>query len=196
MNSRKYRGTHMTHRAASGKRTHMTHHAARGLTTPVGWLVTPIDRPKSVRNRCAIEVFGGLFVLSFGYRIFCWYRGFCHRTGSDLLLFLFILLVCIAVRTCAHSTIFRILVFLYSELNMYIIQWFTKDKRYSFCHDYEVSKQVWMGWFVIIQKCDTVMFQIFYGIIINVFENAKIHISLVLAFNMQTPPNILYFALD
>ena len=28
--------------------------------------------------------------LSFGFRIFCWYRGFCHRTGSDLLLFLLI----------------------------------------------------------------------------------------------------------
>ena len=27
-------------------------------------------------------------MLSFGFRIFCWYRGFCHRTGSDLLLFL------------------------------------------------------------------------------------------------------------
>ena len=46
------------------------------------------DRPKSVRNRCVIEVFGGVCVLSFGFRIFCWYRGFCHRTGSDLLLFL------------------------------------------------------------------------------------------------------------
>ena len=61
-----------------------------GLTTPVGWLVTPTDRPKSVRNRCVIEVFGGVCVLSFGFRIFCWYRGFCHRTGSDLLLFLFV----------------------------------------------------------------------------------------------------------
>ena len=28
-------------------------------------------------------------MLSFGFRIFCLYRGFCHRTGSDLLLFLF-----------------------------------------------------------------------------------------------------------
>ena len=28
-------------------------------------------------------------MLSFGFRIFCWYRGFCHRTGSDLFLFLF-----------------------------------------------------------------------------------------------------------
>ena len=27
-------------------------------------VVTPTDRPKSVRNRCAIEVFGGAFVLS------------------------------------------------------------------------------------------------------------------------------------
>ena len=61
-----------------------------GLTTPVGWLVTPTDRPKSVRNRCVIEVFDGVCVLSFGFRIFCWYRGFCHRTESDLLLFLLI----------------------------------------------------------------------------------------------------------
>ena len=36
-----------------------------GLTTPVGWLsLPPTDRPiKSVRNRCVIEVFGGVFVL-------------------------------------------------------------------------------------------------------------------------------------
>ena len=27
-------------------------------------IVTPNDRPKSVRNRCVIEVFGGVFVLS------------------------------------------------------------------------------------------------------------------------------------
>ena len=27
-------------------------------------LVTPTDRPKSVRNRCVIKVFGGVFVLS------------------------------------------------------------------------------------------------------------------------------------
>ena len=28
-------------------------------------------------------------MLSFGFGIFGWYRGVCHRTGSDLLLFLF-----------------------------------------------------------------------------------------------------------
>ena len=27
-------------------------------------IVTPTDRPKSDRNRCVIEVFGGVFVLS------------------------------------------------------------------------------------------------------------------------------------
>ena len=54
-------------------------------------IVTPTDRPKSVRNRCVIEVFGGVFVLSrcfFGF--FCGCRGFWHRTESDLFLFLFI----------------------------------------------------------------------------------------------------------
>ena len=35
---------------------------SRFLTTPVGLLVTPTDRPKSVRNRCVIEVFGGVCV--------------------------------------------------------------------------------------------------------------------------------------
>ena len=52
-------------------------------------VVSPTDRPKSVRNRSVIEVFGGVFVLSIIFRIFCWYRVFCHRTESDLLLFLF-----------------------------------------------------------------------------------------------------------
>ena len=48
-------------------------------------VVTPTDRPKSVCNPCVIEVSGGVFVLSIGFRIFCLYRGFCHSTGSDLL---------------------------------------------------------------------------------------------------------------
>ena len=48
-----------------------------GLTTPVWWLITPTDRPKLVRNRCVIEVFVGVCVLSFGFRICCWYSGFC-----------------------------------------------------------------------------------------------------------------------
>ena len=37
-------------------------------------------------------------MLSFGFPIFCWYRGFCHRTGSDLLLFLELVLSLIVRR--------------------------------------------------------------------------------------------------
>ena len=38
------------------------------------WLaiVIPTDRPKSVRDRCVIEVFGGFFVLSLCFFIFLW----------------------------------------------------------------------------------------------------------------------------
>ena len=55
--------------------------------------VTPTDRPKSVRNRCAIEVFGDVFMLShfFLFFFFCGCRGICHRTESDLFLFLLLL---------------------------------------------------------------------------------------------------------
>ena len=46
--------------------------------------VTPADRPKLFRNRCVIEVFGGVFyvvMLLFGF--FCGCRGFCHRAELD-----------------------------------------------------------------------------------------------------------------
>ena len=49
------------------------------------------DRPKSVRNCCVIDVFGGVFVVTLLFGFFCRCRGFCHRTKSDL--FLFLLLV-------------------------------------------------------------------------------------------------------
>ena len=51
---------------------------------------TPTDRCKSVRNAWVIEAFGGIFVLSIGFWIFCWYKGFRHGTESDLLLFLLV----------------------------------------------------------------------------------------------------------
>ena len=38
-----------------------------GLTTPIGWFVTSTDCSKSVRKCCVIEVFGGVYVLSFGF---------------------------------------------------------------------------------------------------------------------------------
>ena len=49
-------------------------------------VVTPTDRPKSVRNRCLIELFRGVVcVATLQFWHFCWCRGFCHRTESDLL---------------------------------------------------------------------------------------------------------------
>ena len=51
-------------------------------------IVTPTDRPKSVRNRCVIQVFGG--VLCCPLLFFCRCRGFCHRAESDIFLFLFL----------------------------------------------------------------------------------------------------------
>ena len=71
--------------AVSGKVVNRFNHTS-GVTA-----VTPTDRPKSVRNRCAIEVFGGVFyVVTLLFGFFCGCRGFCHRTESDLFLFLFL----------------------------------------------------------------------------------------------------------
>ena len=51
-------------------------------------VVTPTDRPKSVRNCCLIELFCSVVcVVTLPFWHFWWWRGFCHRTGSDLLLF-------------------------------------------------------------------------------------------------------------
>ena len=50
-------------------------------------IITPADRPKSVRNRCVIEVFGGvLCVVTLLFGFFCRCKGFCHRAESDLFL--------------------------------------------------------------------------------------------------------------
>ena len=51
--------------------------------------VTPTDRPKSVCNRCVIKTFGGVFLCC--HNAFSGCRGFCHRTESDLFLFLYIM---------------------------------------------------------------------------------------------------------
>ena len=52
-------------------------------------VVTPADHPKSVRNRSEIDFFCGVVcVVTLPFWHFCWCRGFCHRTESDLFLFL------------------------------------------------------------------------------------------------------------
>ena len=38
-------------------------------------VIAPTDRPKSVHNRCVIEVFGGVFVLSCCFLDFLWVYG-------------------------------------------------------------------------------------------------------------------------
>ena len=53
-------------------------------------LTKPTDRPKSARNRCVIEDFGGVFVLSPWFFLFVCVGFFFHRTESDLFLFLYI----------------------------------------------------------------------------------------------------------
>ena len=65
---------------------------ARKPVNHTSWVavVTPTDRPKSVRNRCVIELFCGVvYVVTLPFLYFCWCMGFCHRTESDLFLFLF-----------------------------------------------------------------------------------------------------------
>ena len=46
-------------------------------------VVTPTDRQKSFRNRC-VKVLVAFLCCSLVFWILCWYRGFCHRTESDL----------------------------------------------------------------------------------------------------------------
>ena len=67
-----------------------------GITTPVRWLLL---LQLIVLNRSAIVVLSK-FLVAFlccncgVFLIFCWSLGFCHRTESDLFLFLFI---CISI---------------------------------------------------------------------------------------------------
>ena len=48
--------------------TTISHIVQSYLTEHPSWIavIAPTDRPKSFRNRCVIEVFGGVFVLSIG----------------------------------------------------------------------------------------------------------------------------------
>ena len=64
-------------------------------------VVTPTDRPKSVRNRCVIELFCAVVcVVTLPFWHFCWCRGFCHKTELDLFLFLFGYLVMVLFWIC------------------------------------------------------------------------------------------------
>ena len=80
---------------------------ARKSVNHTSWvaLVAPTDRPKLVRNRCLIELFCGVVcVVTLPFWHFCWCRGYCHRTGSDLLLFVFFFR---SASFRSHSFLFR-----------------------------------------------------------------------------------------
>ena len=89
-------------RAGSGTFGHLTEiltclrMAINNLKKPrrcfASWVTvdTPTDRPKSVRNHCVIELSCGVVcVVTLPFWHFCWCRGFCQRTESDLFLFCF-----------------------------------------------------------------------------------------------------------
>ena len=81
---------------------------ARKPVNHTSWVavVTPTDRPKSVRNRCLIELFCGVVcVVTLPFWHFCWCRGFCHRTESDLFLFLFLDLNIKVIGSDIHTSV-------------------------------------------------------------------------------------------
>ena len=51
-------------------------------------VITPIDRPKSVHNRCVIEVFVASLCRHIAFWIFLWVWGLCHSTESEFFPFL------------------------------------------------------------------------------------------------------------
>ena len=85
---------------------------ARKLVNHTSWVaeVTLTYHPKLVCNCCVIELFCGVVcVVILPFWHFCWYRGFCHRTESDLFpFFLYVYIVhnwfsCISIATdCTH----------------------------------------------------------------------------------------------
>ena len=82
-------------------------------------VVTATDSPKLVRNRCVIEVFGGVFCvlkLLFGFFSAC--RGICHRIESDLFPFLYMFIYWKEKET--HILTFQISDLLYEQ----ILSWY------------------------------------------------------------------------
>ena len=125
---------------------------ARKPVNHTSWVavVTPTDRPKSVRNRCLIELFCGVVcVVTLPFWHFCWCMGFCHRTESDLFLFLFMcckltaspFFVCRTLFTpCIKTPFIPIKSYIYARL---WYRWLvdTREARFYRVMDYSV-----FGW--------------------------------------------------
>ena len=91
-------------------------------------VVIPTDRPKSVRNRCVIELFCGVVcVVTLPLWHFCWCMGFCHtcRTESDIFLFL-LFIIPFLNQTFTRFYVFFNLAYFHAILCS-IMQWSTKS---------------------------------------------------------------------
>ena len=92
-------------------------------------IVTPTDRPKSVRNRCVIEILVPFYVVTLFFGFFFGCRGFCDRTESDLFLFLLWLVGWIGSLT-SHSIIFQ----LYLSRHIHVdVQAAWRRRRQTYC---------------------------------------------------------------
>ena len=127
---------------------------ARKPVNHTSWVavVTPTDRPKSVRNRCLIELFCGVVcVVTLPFWHFCWCRGFCHRTESDLFLFLISSIItnlqaeCIKLQNCKCCALrgslnmmapnFELCCLSLSQFHRnswYVLQFYTRQFMHSF----------------------------------------------------------------
>ena len=98
---------------------------ARKPVNHTSWVavVTPTDRPKSVRNRCLIELFCGVVcVVTLPFWHFCWCRGFCHRTESDLFLFLLLTMLIVYWFLWPLRLVWQLVCCLYKEVYSHIFK--------------------------------------------------------------------------
>ena len=88
-------------------------------------VVTPNDRPKSVRNRCVIELFCCVVcVVTLPLWHFCWCMGFRHRTESDILPFLLFIIPFLNQTFTRFYVFFNLACF--HTILCSIMQWSTK----------------------------------------------------------------------
>ena len=122
---------------------------ARKPVNHTSWVavVTPTDRPKSVRNCCLIELFCGvLCVATLPLWHFCCYRGFCHRTGSDLLLFVLESWKYAVFCTFSYMLLTVCWNFVYDLIFLYLrSRWSIVDLRQFFFRSY-ASFGTWNTW--------------------------------------------------
>ena len=100
---------------------------------------TPADRPKFVCNRCVIEVLVVFLCCQVAIWIFLWVKGICHRTESDLFLFLYCHW---RSNICLETCITNVSSVLYTTFHKKV-PILDNCKTNEFCNIFTVSLQVW-----------------------------------------------------